>query len=231
VRREAGGSGNLAVFDLDGTITRRDTLLPFLIQALGRRPWRTPRLALALPGALRFLLWRDRGAFKGALIHAVLGGLKRTTLERWAERFVPRVLQRGLYAEALQAISMHRQQGDRLLLMSASADLYVPRIARALGFEQSVCTKVRWRSDARLDGHLATANCYGAEKLRCLQALLALEPAGRIYAYGNSHSDLEHMQLAQQAYLVNGSARARRAAGPHIQAVYWSRRFTPERVA
>jgi hypothetical protein len=67
-------SGSLAVFDLDGTITRRDTFGPFLWGFLWRRPWRLPRVLLALPGAARYLFNRDRGAFKGAVIHALLGG-------------------------------------------------------------------------------------------------------------------------------------------------------------
>ena len=81
-------SGSLAVFDLDGTITRRDTFGPFLWGFLWRRPWRLPRVLLALPGAARYLFNRDRGAFKGAVIHALLGGAQRASLERWAERFV-----------------------------------------------------------------------------------------------------------------------------------------------
>ena len=39
-------SGTLAVFDLDGTITRHDTLLPFLGGYLLRHPWRLPRVVL-----------------------------------------------------------------------------------------------------------------------------------------------------------------------------------------
>ena len=213
----------LAVFDLDGTITRHDTLMPFVLGCLGRRPWRLPRLLLILPAALGYLIHRDRGRFKGALIRAALGGLARADLEHWVGSFVPRVLHEGLYAEALQAIALHRAQGDRLLLMSASVDLYVPLIARALGFGHTICTKVRWRSDGRLDGRLATANCQGEEKRRCLQALIAREAPGRIYAYGNSGSDLPHLQLAQQGYLVNGPARLLDSS-LSIQALHWSQR-------
>ena len=36
-----------------------------------------------------------------------------------------------------------------------------------------------------------------------------------VIAYGNSLSDVEHMQLAERALLVNGSAGARRAAQRH----------------
>ncbi|MFI4869960.1 MAG: HAD-IB family hydrolase [Steroidobacterales bacterium] len=212
-------SGCLAVFDLDGTITRRDTLAPFLWGFLWRRPWRLPRLLLVLPAAARFLIDRDRGAIKGAVIHAALGGARRASIERWAERFVAGLLQRALYAEALGAIATHRARGDRLLLMSASTDLYVPRIARALGFDETICSEVRWRADGRLDGRLATANCRGEEKRRCLAAVIARDAPGRVCAYGDSRADLIHMQLVQEAYLVNVSARL--AGRQRAQVLHW----------
>jgi phosphatidylglycerophosphatase C len=214
-------SGNLAVFDLDGTITRHDTFGPFLWGFLWRRPWRLPRVLLGLPGAASYVVNRDRGAFKGAVIHALLGGARRSSLERWAERFVEQLLQQGLYGEALAAIATHRARGDRLLLMSASTDLYVPRIGRALDFDEIICTEVRWGADERLDGRLATANCRGEEKRRCLAAIIARDAPGRVYAYGDSRADLAHMQLAQEAYLINAAPRVTRHAGPQVRALQW----------
>jgi phosphatidylglycerophosphatase C len=216
-------SGGLAVFDLDGTVARHDTFGPFLWGYLWRRPWRLPRALLGLPAAARFVFNRDRGAFKGAVIHALLGGAKRASLDRWAARYVPALIDRGLYAEALTAIAVHRTRGDRLLMMSASTDLYVPRIGQALGFDETICTEVRWREDGRLDGRLATANCRGEEKRRCLAAVIARDAPGRVYAYGDSRSDLPHMQLAQEAYLINPSARVTARLAPQVQAIQWSR--------
>ena len=107
--------------------------------------------------------------------------------------------------------------------MSASTDLYVPLIGRALKFAQTVCTQVRWRPDGRLDGRLASANCHGQEKRRCLQALLARQRPSRVYAYGNSRDDLPHLRLASQGFLVNGPARLLQSS-PGIEALRWSRR-------
>ena len=66
----------LVVFDLDETITRHDTLLPyawgFLIR---RRPWRIPLLSAVLPSVVEFLLGRvDEGRVKESFIKATLGG-------------------------------------------------------------------------------------------------------------------------------------------------------------
>ena len=216
-------SGSLAVFDLDGTITRRDTFGPFLSGFLWRRPWRLPRLLLALPAAVHNLRSIAIAArFKGAVIHATLGGAAARHLSSAGPSISsPHCCIRACTRKLCSAIAMHRTRGDRLLLMSASTDLYVPRIARALGFDETICSEVRWRADGRLDGRLATANCRGEEKRRCLAAVIARDAPGRVYAYGDSRADLAHMQLVQEAYLVNPTVRLTQRAGPHVRALKW----------
>lgn len=176
-----------------------------------------------LPALLSFAVRRDRGALKGSLLHITLGGVSHSSIDGHAQRFVTQLLPSGLYAQALDAIATHRERGDRLLLMSASVDIYVPLIGRALGFDETLCTQVRWRPDGLLDGRLASANCRGEEKRRCLAAVIARDAPGRVYAYGNSDSDLPHMQLAQQAFLVNGPGRLNgKDLGAAIQRVRWT---------
>ena len=201
----------LALFDLDGTITRHDTLAQYLWGYLRRHPGRLARLPQVLPALGRFVLGHDRGALKSAWIRLILGGCTRTELEAWTACFVPRLIANGVLAEARAAIEAHRSAGDLLVLMSASPDLYVPAIGRALGFEQTVCTGVAW-SGERLAGQLTTPNRRGAEKLRCLEALRAQYPQLPIVAYGNAASDLEHLARAERGVLVNGSPGARRRA-------------------
>lgn len=216
----AAASGALAVFDLDGTITRHDTLLPFLLGFLWRHPTRLLRLPLVLPAAVRFLVDRDHGRAKGALLHATLGGVPRATLEAWADAFVTRLCARGLFPQALSAIAEHRTRGERLVLMSASVDLYVPRIASALGFDEVECTRVLWKPTQRLDGRLLGSNCRGEQKRARLAELIERERPRRVYAYGNSRADLAHLALAQHAYLVNAPAALIRQL-PRIEPLRW----------
>ncbi len=127
-----------------------------------------------------------------------------------------------MYAEALECISAHRRTQDYLVLLSASPNLYVPVIAQALGFDECICTEVRWRSDGTLDGTLSSANRRGAEKARCVNILLAEYQPLLSYAYGNSPADLEHLQLVSAGTYVNGSAHGL-VNLPNVRAVRWSR--------
>ena len=197
------------MFDLDGTITYRDTLLPYLAQAIRRRPRRALGLWPVPFHLLRYALDRDRGRLKGALIAAVLGGSGRSEIEALTRAFVERARGR-LRPGALEAIARHRDAGHRLVLLSASPDLYVPALGAALGFDETVCTELLWRG-TRLDGHLAAANRRGEEKRRVVETLRARHP-GPVSAYGNAASDLAHLRRVDSPLLVNGSPAARREA-------------------
>ena len=210
---DAPSLSQLVVFDLDETITRHDTLLPYAWGFMVHNtPWRIPLLVGILPAVIEFLLGiADEGRVKESFIRAAIGGSRRARIERWTARFVTRLIARGLFAAALERIAEHRRCGDYLVLMSASTDLYVPAIARELGFAETICTEVRWNGN-RLDGSLATPNRKGAEKARCFIRLREHHPGLASTAYGNSFSDLPHLRLASHGFLVNGSAKARRTA-------------------
>jgi phosphatidylglycerophosphatase C len=202
----------VALFDLDGTLTWRDTFLPFVSGFLWRHPlrmlgwWRLPAALLSYAGH------PDRGLLKSRLIRMTFKGIDRTTLDAWADAFINTLHRRGrLRPVALRVLEAHRAAGDRLVLLSASPDLYVPKIGALLGFERTLCTEVVWNGD-RLDGSLLTPNRRGTEKVQCLKWLRGEYRQLPVIAYGNSISDLEHLAKADRALLVNGDARARRAA-------------------
>ena len=202
----------LALFDLDGTITRHNTLAPYALGLLLRHPARILRLPLTLPAFTRFTLGRcDHGALKAAFLRKTFGGVERRDLDAWTARFVPRLVKKGLFADARAAIEQHRLHGDRLALLSASTDLYVPAIGKALGFDDVECTGVAW-AGSRLLGTLSTPNRRGEEKVRCFEALRARHPGLATLAYGNAQSDLPHLRLADRGVLVNGNRSTRREA-------------------
>ncbi len=202
----------VALFDLDGTLTYHDTLRDFLLGYLRQHPARSLRLGRLLPPLLRYPLDRDRGRLKSTAIRTVMGGDSRAVIDAWADRFVATLRPRGAFRPAaLATVERHRAAGDHLVLLSASPDLYVPRIGSSLGFERTVCTEVAWWGD-RLEGALASPNRHGEEKSRCLSRLRALYPGLAVTAYGNSAADLPHLRQAERALLVNANAPARRRA-------------------
>ena len=211
----------IALFDLDGTLTRRDSLLPYVLGFCLRHPRRLPLLLVMPWHVLRYLfVHRDRGELKQAFIMAGLAGASRDEIARWNQRFVARLLERGMHREALERLAMHRARGDYLVLMSASPDLYVPAVARALRFNETICTGVRWNGMV-LSGELTTANRRAEEKLRGVEALRARHDGSHITAYGNSASDVIHLRACDSAHLVNARPSAALEAARAGVAVGW----------
>lgn len=202
----------VVIFDLDGTLTHRDSYLAYLAGFLIRHPWRLPRL-LTLPWVLfKFALGRlDNTELKRQFLHTVLSGASKRDVTMWTRTFVDRLVARGLRRDALDMVERYRQRGDLLVLLTASFDLYVHEVARRLGFDEVICTQAEW-VDGRLSGRLAGPNHRGEEKVRCLLRLRHDHKGAPVIAYADHHSDLAFLRLADCGILVNGTSKTRQLA-------------------
>jgi phosphatidylglycerophosphatase C len=195
----------LAVFDFDGTLTRRDTLLPFLAAVCGR-----PQVARAMirHGVLVARAGAGLGgetAAKQALFGRLLKGRAVTEVQARLPAFTEPLLARGMRAELLARVAWHRAAGHRLVVVSASPELYVGPIAGRLGFTTVIATRLEVDDEGRLTGRLLGANVKGPEKVRRLQEELGTASVG--WAYGNSRGDRELLALARDATMVGKRAR------------------------
>ncbi len=171
----------VAAFDFDGTISTGDTFFPFLLYACGRRRV-YPALAsglveLLLPGDGKSV--RDR--LKASLVRRLFRGMPCARLQEIAHAYAEQVVQRRLRPKALARIRWHREQGHRCIMVSASLDVYLAPIARALGFDDLLCTRLAAEGDA-YSGELIGEKCRGAEKVARLTALLGDLSQYRLYA-------------------------------------------------
>lgn len=212
----------LAVFDLDGTLTRADSFGPFVLGLLREHPLRALRLPLLFFPALGYLLRIvDRGGLKSAIIRLLFGGMPRAAMEAFADGYARHVVDRQMFAEGVAALNAHVAGGDRVVLLSASPDLYVPRIGTLLDVHETHCTRIRWNGD-RLDGRLDGLNRRDEEKLRVISQLRAANPGLPVIAYGNSAPDLVHMRHCDEAVYVNAdSALASRLTAEGMLCVTW----------
>jgi phosphatidylglycerophosphatase C len=166
----------VAIFDLDGTITTRDTFARYLLGYLKRHPRRWPKalpLAMAGAGFASALIGNTR--MKKVALRAVLAGARRVEIEAWSARFVSRCLETMLRRGAMTRIEAHRRAGHRLILATASPDLYVEPLARRLGFTLAVCTRVAWTCDGRVSGEIDGDNLRGAQKLAAVRRVISTD--------------------------------------------------------
>ena len=190
----------VAAFDFDGTLTRRETLLPFLLHTLGAA--RVARDALALSPVLAGYslgLIRNDIAKEKVFIRC-LSGMRMDELQRRGERFASQILPGLLREEAMRRFAWHKQQGHRCVAISASLEIYVKPWASGAGFDDVLATHIATGADGRITGKLSGLNCYGPEKVRRLESLLGPRAGYTLYAYGDSKGDRELLAAADFPY-------------------------------
>ncbi len=216
---------NLAIFDLDHTITRKDTYLGFLAQILKDHPWRVMR-TIKLPFAV--LIYKaglkNNSWLKEVFLKAVAGGMTQNQIRACSDKFIGSLRQNGYYRDALNCIQAHQKQNHTLILATASFDLYIQDIADQLGFQKVICTQALW-DQQKLTGRIAGKNCYGQEKADRVEKLFKQLPTKapyKIYAYSDHASDLPLFMLADKATAINPKPKMQELAKRHsIEVVKW----------
>jgi HAD superfamily hydrolase (TIGR01490 family) len=209
----------LAIYDMDRTITRRATYLPFLLHASRRvAPWRLVLLPVAGLLTLFYLLGLiDRTRLKELNYTLLIGrGVAPERLEPVVESFADATVRSNVLPGARAAIEADRAAGRRLVMATASYELYAAAIGRKLGFNDVIATRTgadaRGRIVARIDG----ANCYGLAKRDMVEAWLQREGLSReaihVRFYSDHHSDAPMHAWSDEAVAANANARLTRLA-------------------
>ena len=209
----------LAIYDMDRTITRTATYTPFLFHAARRlAPWRlllSPALGVAMLAYAAKAI--DRGRLK-EIAHALMLGrsVPSAALARVAASFAERTLAANVRPGALAQIAADRAAGRRLVLATASYRLYVEAIAERLGFADVIATGSVIGLDARVSARIDGENCYGPAKLRMIEAWLAEQglarDAIRVLFYSDHASDAPVLEWADEGIAANPHERLRRMA-------------------
>lgn len=211
---------DLAIYDLDRTVTRRPTYTPFLIHcAVRRAPWRLLLLPFVFVSIAAYLLRMiERGRLK-EINHGLLLGraVHPKQLKPLVDSFAEATVSRNLRPGARAAIERDRGQGRRLILATASYRLYASAIAAKLGFDDVIGTGSIIGLDERVRARIDGENCYGEAKKRMIDSWVdasgLLGRHGHVRFYSDHASDAPVFEWADEAVAVNPHARLRRLAG------------------
>lgn len=185
----------MAAFDFDGTLTRGGSVWPFLT-AVGGWP-ALARAALRLsPRLLAAGVFGGRCAdrAKEDLFVRVLAGRTLDEVETVADRFGPAHFSAHARAEVVDRLAEHRRAGHRVVLVSASPELYLRPVGERLGVDAVLATRLAVDASGRLTGRYEGGNCRGSAKLARLRSWVASElgddgTSPVVWAYGNSAGD------------------------------------------
>ena len=188
----------LALFDFDGTITTKDSLLDFIQYAVGKPRYYLGLLAMSpILAAFLLRLMRNNVA-KEKLLGFYFKGWTVEKIERLGEQYTKARIDRIVRPKAIEKLRWHKTQGHRVILVSASIDTWLKGFCQAEGLEL-LSTRMAQQGGI-LTGRFEGANCHGQEKVDRIKACLSLDDYEVIHAYGDSSGDKQMLAIADHPH-------------------------------
>lgn len=189
---------NLALFDFDGTITNKDSLVDFIQYAVGK-PKYYLGLLIQSPMLIAYklkLLSNSRA--KEKLLSHFFKGWSIDDFTKQANTYSNTVLPKIVRTQALEEIKAHQEKGHHIIIVSASIECWLQAWCLHHSIEL-LSTRLEVK-DNIITGKFSTPNCFGIEKVNRVKEKHDLSQYQHIYAYGDSSGDKELLELAHECF-------------------------------
>ena len=208
---------NAAFFDLDNTVVRGSSLLPFAWQLVRSGRVSSSEMFRFASMNARFVRTRTESAsgrdyvLRRAL--ALAAGQEVAHVQRLCDEIVPGLVRRRSNPVVSAEIHRHQRLGDQTWLVTASPVELAERIARELGMTGAMGTQAE-RIAGVYSGELAGPILHGQKKADAVSALAAVEDLDltRCAAFSDSINDLPLLVLVGRPSVVNANRRLRQIA-------------------
>ena len=191
-------TSTLVLFDFDGTITTKDTLIEFVHYYRGKKQYWLGMLRLA-PVLILYLFkiipnWKAKQFFLARYFKGEKIDRFNARCLDFSRQKLPGLIRPG----AKKAIEEYRRQNCTIAVVSASAENWVRPWCDQHGI---ICLATRLESkDGLLTGNIQGRNCYGDEKVCRIKDAFTLTSFQKIIAYGDSSGDREMLDLAHERH-------------------------------
>jgi len=188
----------LSVFDFDGTLTKRDSFVPFLRFAFGKRVFARRMMRLVIPTLRCFGRRVTRDELKGILIKTFLTGVEAKWIEQKASEFCEKYFSRMMRPSGLIAVATQIHSGAIVTICSASPSIVLKPFADRLGI-RLISTDLEVK-DGVLTGNIDGQNCRCAQKVVRLTAEYGPLSDWYLRAWGDTRGDYEMLAVAQEPH-------------------------------
>lgn len=196
----------LAIFDVDYTITRRETLMEFFkfcVKEDKRNLRFLPRITFC--GLMFVLGIYDERKTKETYLKFI-HGIEEKDLALLAKKYYKERLSKIFYKDALDKMKELKSKGYKIYLISASPEFYLNEMYAIKEVDKIIGTRFSFESGKfarKMDG----ANCKGEEKVKRLREVLKKEGIEvdfkDSYMFSDSLSDKPLLDLVGNPYLIN----------------------------
>ncbi len=189
---------NIAFFDFDGTITKKDSTAKFIRYFVGDVAF-VKGIIILLPMIIAYKIKiLSNNQIKKKLITYFFKDIDIKYFTKKAREFSLNMLDPIIRKKALDRIIWHKNNNDELVVVSASINLWLlpwceKNDIKLIATELEVI-------DNKITGNLISINCYGPEKVKRILQHYDLSNYTCIYAYGNSRGDREMLEIATEKF-------------------------------
>jgi len=196
----------LAIFDVDYTLTKRETLVEFYFFMMKKNPRLLKYLPKSIFSTIFYLMKiHDASKVKKTFIRFI-DGIEENDMKKIVAEFYERRLSKILYKDAIDTIKKMKAEGYKIYLISASAEFYLNQLYNIVEVDKVIGTRFTMENGLHRNGILGE-NCKGEEKVKRLKEVLASENIEadfeNSYMFSDSLSDLPLFNLVGHPYLIN----------------------------
>lgn len=195
-----------AFFDFDDTLARGDSILPYLLYCIRRGAAPKTQLLKAAAGYLRWLIHPERASSAKQSTLSFIRGKRQEDMDELARDFFREKQSQRFFHDGSKELCRLRGEGYRILVVSASPEVYMRVLPEFLPVDDVICTTCPLDANSCYTGEIG-ANCKGDEKPRRIAAYLKVQGASidqaRSRGYGDSPSDAPMLRLTGTPLLVN----------------------------
>jgi phosphatidylglycerophosphatase C len=188
----------IAFFDFDGTITKKDTLLEFIKFSKGSFRFYIG-FVINLPYLVAFKLGIiSNQSAKEKILRFFFHDMPEESFKLLCERFSKSVLPELVRPKALEEIQRLKQNNTIVVIVSASPENWIKEWTENLQLEL-IASRLQVQ-DGKLTGKILGKNCHGDEKVNRICEIYDLSSYYIVAAYGDSTGDKPMLELAKKAY-------------------------------
>ena len=196
----------LAIFDIDYTITRKETLMEFFKYLVSKDIKNIKFLPRALYSGLMYgIKVYDEKRVKECFLKFI-ENIDEAELAKLTKSFYDEKISKILYKDAVDMIKKLKKEGYIVVLISASPEFYVKEFYAIKEVDLIIGTKFTFEGGKfirKMDGN----NCKGEEKVRRLNKVLKEKNIKvdfkNSYMFSDSLSDKPLLDLVGNPYLIN----------------------------
>ena len=192
----------IAVFDFDGTIIKRDSMLLFFLRYFNLSFKSIKNMLYLIIESIKFFLnISTQKQYKERFINLIIDSSKIKDFNKLADDFSEYLIKK-IYSDAKQKIIELKKSNYELVLLSASPDFYLKRIKDKLGFSKLICTRTDFKKGKI---NITSKNCYGKDKVEMFLNKYRIKKINwkKSYCFSDNKSDKHLLSYFGQAYIIN----------------------------